>query len=277
MHDWRPCARRPGPASAGYRDHDRRRIRGVSAPQPRIGCAGWALRPRHACHFSDAGTHLQRYAGTFNAVEINSCFYRSHRRATYEKWAASVPDDFRFAVKLPKEITHVRRFADVGAILDRFLGEISGLGRKLGPILVQLPPKFEFDPALARGFIAELRARYSGTVVWEPRHFTWFTPAVEELFAENRISRVAADPANPAGSGMPAGWAGLAYFRLHGSPRMYYSKYSDEFIGGIADSIRAAQIAGSEAWCIFDNTALGAATEDALALMAMISNRSASP
>jgi len=241
----------------------------------RIGCAGWALRPQYACHFPEAGTHLQRYSRTFNAVEINSCFYRPHRRSTYERWAASVPADFRFAVKLPKEITHVRRFLGVSQVLDRFVEEIAGLGGKLGPILVQLPPKFEFDLSLSGCFIAELRARFSGVVVWEPRHATWFTPVVEELFRKQRISIVAADPARVPAAATPGGWNGITYFRLHGSPRIYYSKYSAEFVAGIATQIAAAQRAGSEVWCIFDNTALGAATEDALALMEVLSTRSA--
>ena len=231
-----------------------------------IGCAGWALRPQHSGHFAAEGSHLERYAGTFNAVEINSSFYRPHRRATYVRWAASVPDDFRFAVKLPKEITHVRRFVDAAEVVDRFVDEISGLGRKLGPVLVQLPPKFEFDAGLAADFVSLLRARFSGDVVWEPRHATWFSGEVETLFGEHRIARVAADPARIPAASNPAGFAALTYFRLHGSPRIYYSKYTAEFIGGIADRMRSAAESGSEAWCIFDNTALGAATEDALAL-----------
>lgn len=246
----------------------------MSAPQiVRIGCAGWALRPKYAADFAATGTHLERYASTFNAVEINSCFYRSHRRATYERWAASVPDNFQFSVKLPKEITHNRRFIDVGDLLDRFIEEISGLGAKLGPILVQLPPRFEYDASLVAGFIGELRARFAGDVVWEPRHATWFTGEIEQLFGGHRIARVAADPAKVAKAAMPAGWMGLTYFRLHGSPRIYYSKYSAEFISSVAGQIRAARKAGSAVWCIFDNTALGAATEDALTLKALLSTR----
>lgn len=240
----------------------------------RIGCAGWALRPQYAGHFQAAGTHLERYASTFNAVEINSSFYRPHRRATYERWAASVPDDFRFSVKLPKEITHVRRLLDAGDILDRFIEETAGLGKKLGPILVQLPPKFEFEAALAADFISFFRSRFGGDIVWEPRHATWFSGEVETLFGEHRISRVAADPAKIAGAGDPSGSSAITYYRLHGSPRIYYSKYTSEFVADIAARIATAIEAGSEAWCIFDNTALGAATEDALALKSLLSLRS---
>ncbi len=242
----------------------------VSGRAVRIGCAGWALRPQYAEHFQAAGSHLERYASTFNAVEINSSFYRPHRRATYERWAASVPADFRFSVKLPKEITHVRRFVDAFDILDRFIDETSGLGGKLGPILVQLPPKFEFDAALAADFISSFRSRFSGDIVWEPRHATWFSGEVETLFGEHRIARVAADPAKTPGAGDPAGSSTITYYRLHGSPRIYYSKYTGEFVADVGARITRAVEAGSEAWCIFDNTALGAATEDALALKSLL-------
>ena len=95
------------------------------------------------------GSHLERYGAILNAVEINSSFYRPHRTATYERWAASVPEDFRFAVKVPKAITHERRLKDVGDLLDRFLSEVSGLGPKLGPLLVQLPPSLSFQAGIA--------------------------------------------------------------------------------------------------------------------------------
>src|SRR5438477_4769569 len=125
-----------------------------------IGCAGWAIRREHSERFAHVGTHLQRYATLFNCVEINSCFYRPHRFSTYERWAGSVPDDFQFAVKLPKLITHELRLVDVDAPLDQFLDETSGLASKRGPILVQLPPSFAFDPATAESFFGELRARF---------------------------------------------------------------------------------------------------------------------
>src|SRR5712671_2055336 len=82
------------------------------APNVHLGTAGWNIRREHAHRFSNEGTHLARYASLFNAVEINSCFYRPHRFTTYERWAASVPQDFRFSVKLPKVITHEARLVD---------------------------------------------------------------------------------------------------------------------------------------------------------------------
>ena len=82
----------------------------------KVGCAGWSL-PRVAWpEFPAAGTHLQRYAVHLNAVEINSSFYRPHQPATYARWAASVPESFRFSVKLPKTITHQQRLRDCDAL-----------------------------------------------------------------------------------------------------------------------------------------------------------------
>jgi uncharacterized protein YecE (DUF72 family) len=231
-----------------------------------IGTAGWAIRREHTHLFADVGTHLQRYATLFNCVEINSCFYRPHRFSTYERWAGSVPDHFRFAVKLPKVITHELRFVGIDEALDRFLEETSGLGAKLGPILVQLPPSFAFEESLAADFFATLRGRFTGQVVFEPRHETWFTPEAESLLITNRIARVAADPARVPQAAEPAGFRDLVYYRLHGSPRIYYSAYTPEYLHEVSRRLGEHATSGVSTWCIFDNTALGAATSDALSV-----------
>ena len=107
------------------------------------------------------GSHLERYARHLNAVEINSSFYRPHRRTTYQRWAQSVPDDFRFSVKLPKTITHEAGLTDCGALLDRFVDEVTGLGDKLAVLLVQLPPKSALSKRIANRFLPRLSARAS--------------------------------------------------------------------------------------------------------------------
>ncbi|MEA2781789.1 MAG: hypothetical protein QOK29_3333, partial [Rhodospirillaceae bacterium] len=98
-------------------------------------------------------------------AEINSSFYRPHRPATYRRWAETVPDGFTFAVKMPREITHRRRLVDTTALLDAFLDQILRLGDRLGPVLIQLPPSFNFERTYVGAFFAELRARFSGGVV----------------------------------------------------------------------------------------------------------------
>ena len=237
----------------------------------RIGRAAWALPKAHAAEFPAEGTHLQRYAARFSGVEINSSFYRPHRPATYARWGASVPADFRFAVKVPKAITHIARLAGVDALLDAFLAEVTELGEKLGCLLVQLPPSLDWGEATGETFLASLRARYPGSVVIEPRHATWFADDVTERLTAYRIGRVAADPACVPEAAEPAGWREVVYFRLHGSPRIYYSTYDDAYLDRLADRLRAEVRRAREIWCIFDNTALDAATPNALGLIDRLS------
>jgi uncharacterized protein YecE (DUF72 family) len=235
-----------------------------------LGVAGWNIRKEHGECFEPTGTHLQRYASTFNSVEINSCFYRPHRVTTYERWAASVPDHFRFAVKLPKAITHKARFVDALPLVDGFLAEVGGLKEKLGPILVQLPPSFAFEKEVVVGFLSELRARFSGQLVLEPRHETWFDDKVEKILVDLEIGRVAADPARVPAAALAGGFDNIVYYRLHGSPRIYYSAYSQEYLEAISAKLQNHAALGAVVWCIFDNTALGAATKDALSVKSLI-------
>jgi uncharacterized protein YecE (DUF72 family) len=232
----------------------------------RIGTAGWSVPSRYAAEVPPGGSHLERYAQRLNAVEINSSFYRPHRRKTYERWAAFGPADFRFAVKVPKAMTHEQRLADCGELLDRFVAEVAGLGDKLGVLLVQLPPKLAFERRVADRFFRDLRRRIDVPVACEPRHASWFTPEINDWLAERRVARVAADPAPVAGAGEPGGWNGLAYYRWHGSPRIYYSDYDEAALAALGKRLDAHRKRGVQVWCILDNTALGAALGNALAL-----------
>jgi uncharacterized protein YecE (DUF72 family) len=240
-----------------------------------VGCAGWGIPKAHAEHFPAEGSHLERYARRFPAVEINSSFYRPHRPATYARWAASVPDHFRFAVKVPKEITHVHRLdaAAAPAALDRFLSEAGTLGAKLGPLLVQLPPSLAFDAGAVGAFFTALRQRFAGAVVCEPRHGNWFRPDVDQVLAGFQVARVAADPARVPSAAEPGGWSGLVYYRLHGSPRMYYSGYSADYLAALARRLAEEAARSVPVWCIFDNTALGSATVDALTVLEQLQTR----
>ena len=241
----------------------------LPSARARNGTAGWSIPKEHSALFPVQGSHLERYGAVFNAVEINSPFYRPHRTATYERWAASVPEDFRFAVKIPKAITHECRLKDAGERLDRFLSEISGLGPKLGPLLVQLPPSLGFVEGVADRFLAELRQRFAGGIVCEPRHASWFTSGIDSLLDEYKIARVAADPAPVPGAGETGGWRRLSYYRLHGAPRIYYSPYEAEALSRIAERLVCDTATGIETWCIFDNTAAFAATANALTTKAL--------
>ncbi|MDQ0740689.1 DUF72 domain-containing protein [Pseudomonas sp. W4I3] len=227
-----------------------------------VGCAGWSLPREQWPAFADQGTHLQRYASRFNAVEINSSFYRPHLPKTYERWRESVPAGFRFSVKVPKRLTHELRLQQCGTALDGFLAQCLQLDEKLGCLLVQLPPSLSFEPSIARAFFEALRQRFAGAVVLEPRHASWL--AAGALLQAFEIGWVTADPAViDAGEA----WQGVRYWRLHGSPRIYHSAYGHERVQVYARLLQQSIEAGIPTWCIFDNTASGHAVADALDLL----------
>ncbi|HEX5071698.1 MAG TPA: DUF72 domain-containing protein [Gemmatimonadaceae bacterium] len=237
----------------------------------RIGCAGWAIPKAHKSEFPAEGSHLQRYAARFPAVEINSSFYQPHRPATWSRWAQSVPHDFRFSAKVPKTITHKHRLSATAVLLDTFLAEVTCLGSKLGCLLVQLPPSLAYDAPIVESFFEDFRARYQGSVVVEPRHASWFTPDIAARLSALRIGQVAADPAVVPDAAEPAGWPEIVYVRLHGSPEIYYSNYDEAYLDRLAGRMREYAARAREVWCIFDNTARFAATPNALSLLGRLS------
>jgi uncharacterized protein YecE (DUF72 family) len=230
-----------------------------------IGCAGWSLSSPVFEHFPAEGSHLERYAQVLPAVEINSSFYRPHRPATYARWRESVPAQFRFSVKVPRLLTHEQRLqGDVAGPLERFLGEAGELGEKLGCLLVQLPPSLQFEPGAAGPFFEALRARTAVDVVCEPRHLTWTSEAAQRVLAECRVDVVRADP--QVVPEVPVRGA-VAYYRLHGSPKVYHSPYSEPYLDALDAQLAAHRRAGRRTWCIFDNTASFEAVPNALSLL----------
>ena len=152
-------------------------------------------------------------------------------------------------------------------MLAPFLENVELLGEKLGPVLIQLPPRLAFDIGPVTAFFDALRHQFPGTVVCEPRHRSWFTIEVEALMDRFMIVRVAADPALLPEAAQPGGWKGLLYFRLHGSPEIYHSVYREAYLKQLATQIKDSQV---PVWCIFDNTASGAAVGNALDLKSLL-------
>jgi len=247
-----------------------RRVFADMSASIRVGTAGWSIPRNVRDNFPGEGSHLALYAGQLSAAEINSSFHRPHRRQIYERWAASVGPDFRFAVKMPKVITHTRRLVEVDEPLLHFADEISGLGEKLGPILIQLPPSLAFDAQVAQAFASLLRTEIPAQAVIEPRHPSWFAEDADNLLVANRIARVAADPPRVPAAAVPGGWRGLAYFRLHGTPSIYRSDYPPDRIATHVAEAVAARARGHPAWIIYDNTAASAATGNALSFARLL-------
>ena len=255
----------------GRTQQDARR-RTLAYMQFRVGTAGWTVPKQHLPLFSALAesanlTHLQRYANRLRCVEINSSFHRPHRRATWERWAAVTPNEFRFAVKAPMAVTHAAKLVNTDSALLEFFDAVAALGKKLGPVLIQLPPKLPFNESVAQAFFVTLRELHQGGVVLEPRHPSWFSASVDRLLRSFQIARVAADP--PKGSELaaqPGGWPGLCYWRLHGAPRTYYSEYDNQWLRGLAERLQLLEgcSGNKETWVIFDNTVLGHATANAV-------------
>ena len=232
-----------------------------------VGTAGWQLPKGFEQHPAE-GTHLQRYARHFNAAEINTTFYRPHRIETFQRWADSVPEEFRFAVKLHKDITHGKHLKEVTPV-QPFLAMVEALGQKLGPVLVQLPPSLPYSMEAAE-FLSALREVYNGPVVLEARHPSWSEREAKETLIEHAISGVAADPPLIRDAVQPWGYPDLAYFRLHGSPQVYWSSYTDDFLQALARQVSESLRVGREVWVIFDNTGAGAGAPDAARLKAYL-------
>jgi uncharacterized protein YecE (DUF72 family) len=207
---------------------------------------------------------LQRYAARLNAVEINTSFYRPHQPQTYARWAASAPEQFRFSVKLPKAITHEKRLQACEALLDRFLDECGHLGDRLGCLLVQLPPSLVYDVEVVHRFFECLRQRHDGGIAVEPRHRSWAT--AQSLLVDFQIAQVAASPSRFDSDAQPGGWPGLVYWRLHGEPQIYRSAYDSDYLQRLAEQLQVRCAAHLPIWCIFDNSASGAALGNALAV-----------
>jgi uncharacterized protein YecE (DUF72 family) len=202
-------------------------------------------------------------------VEINSSFHRSHRASTWQRWRDSVPEAFRFSVKLPKAITHTHGLKGADELVGGFLEEISILGSRLGCLLVQLAPGFAFDARVVDAFCKNLREVTDIAIACEPRNASWFAAEPDELLRSYQVARVAADPARVPAAAFPAGWRGMSYYRLHGSPKIYYSSYSTEFLAALAERVKR-EPPEQDVWVIFDNTTLGAATRNALDLAELL-------
>ena len=228
----------------------------------RIGIAGWGNPPAQREHRKAGESHLAYYASHFSCVEINSTFYKSHQAGTFQRWRDETPPHFRFSAKMPRSITHEAHLRRAASEVSRFYEEISNLRPKLKAVLVQLPPTLEFNARVTRTFFEAVPRMRGVAISCEPRHVSWFSPAADAALKELHVARVAADPPRCLQGGDTGGMRRFAYFRWHGSPQLYYSKYSDAQLEAFAAQVSRSR--AREVWCIFDNTARYAAWDDAL-------------
>jgi uncharacterized protein YecE (DUF72 family) len=261
----------------------------------RVGVSGWRYRDWRG-RFYPPGLvqrrELEYVAGLMNSVELNGSFYSLQRPASYQRWAASVPDDFVFAIKGSRYITHLKRLTDVDVALANFFASgLLGLGAKLGPVLWQLPPGLRFQEDLLAGFLARLPrstsaaselarghdARLEGRAlvtpdadrlmrhVLEVRDDSFRDPAFLRLLEDYGVGLVVADTAGR--------WpllldvtSDLVYVRLHGDTELYRSGYGEPALDLWAERVLRWRDAGLDVCVYFDNDIDAHAPFDALGL-----------
>lgn len=229
----------------------------------RIGCAGWSLPVGGEQEASDA-VQLARYASVFNATSIEASYHHALPRAAYERWAAAVPRDFRFAVVAPRDLA-----TDLpcgAAAWEPFLEAAGGLGAKLGTLVLRLPAALSCEAASSARGLEALRGAFDGGIVVEPGHPGWFTHAADVMLAELRMARAALDPAPVTLGHEPAGWPGTVYYRLHGASGLQ-ALYDSRFLGAVAGQLGRHVADGAYTWCLFDDASRPGAIPNALQVL----------
>jgi uncharacterized protein YecE (DUF72 family) len=233
-----------------------------------IGTSGWQYRDWRGTFYPArlAQAHwLESYAGAFATVESNNAFYRLPERRVFEAWADRTPDDFRMAVKLSRFLTHVRRLRDPAEPVERFLDRASGLGAKLGPVLIQLPPQLRSEPSRLADTLDQFPAGVRVAV--EFRHGSWFSDDVRSLLEQRGAALCLADR---RGLRTPL-WrtADWTYVRFHEGRAAPQPCYGRTTLATWIERIRDGWGRDAEAWVYFNNDPRGCAPRDAARFGAM--------
>ncbi len=226
--------------------------------------------------------HLAFLATEFNTVEINSSFYRLPLRSTFEKWALETPEDFTFAVKLSRPITHYKKLEGVRGELEAFIKHAEPMREKLGAILVQLPPSLKFDTKLIAGFIEDIKVvrgrNYPVRIALEPRNLTWMAPEeetnVRAMLREAGIALVFAQSKKiPSFAPIDESvTADFIYLRFHGPEAFAASGYGEDLLKPWAERMQKWRRGGKNVFAYFNNTTYSHALEDSRTLKQMLMN-----
>ena len=234
----------------------------------RIGTSGWSYsewRGKFYPRGLAANRWLAHYAARFDTVELNASFYRLPAPEQFARWAEQVPDGFLFTVKASRQITHLHRLKDCGALLEKFFTAVRGLGDKLGPVLYQLPPKLSFDPALLAAFAGLLPRALSHVI--EFRDPSWFRAETFGILRDHHISLCVSDlPGSPVPVIVTAP---PAYLRFHGGKR-YRDSYPASALQQTAAQLRVWNDEGTPSFVYFNNTAAGHAPANASLLQSSL-------
>jgi uncharacterized protein YecE (DUF72 family) len=236
----------------------------------RIGTSGWSYRSWRDGFYQDVPQRrwLEHCARHFTGIEVNATFYRLQRESTVRRWRESTPEDFGFAVKGHRFVTHVKRLDSVEEPLARSRAAMQPLGAKLEAMLWQVPPDLDQDLKRLDGFGQALADWADTRHVLEFREPSWFTDETRTVLERHHLGTCISDaPRWPMWDSVTAG---IAYVRLHGHDELYASRYGEKGLEPWAEKVRDWRDAGHDVHLYFDNDAEGAAPEDALQLLAMV-------
>jgi uncharacterized protein YecE (DUF72 family) len=234
----------------------------------RIGCSGWNYRHWRG-HFYPEGLPVKRwfehYAAHFDTVEINASFYRLPTADIFCRWRDQAPPGFRYAVKAPRFITHMRKLLGCDEGMAEFLERARNLGDRLGPILYQLPPRWRFNSERLKSFLKLLPRDLSH--VFEFREPSWLADEVLALLDQHGVGFCAHDmPGQPT---QRAATGAIAYVRFHGAEDKYRGRYSAESLTSWAEWMVGQEASGRDIWVYFNNDIHAHAIADAKALVAL--------
>ena len=245
-----------------------------------VGCSGWTYKSWRGRYYPDAvptSRWLEHYASDFDCVETNGTFYRLPEAHTFEDWAARTPQGFRMAVKASRFLTHMKKLTAPEEPLERLLTRAAALGRKLGPVLYQLPPNLHRNDDRLRQFVAALPRTIPGAAkrplrhVIEFRHPSWYVAQTYDLLATHDVTLCLHDRRGSAIVDAPI-IGPILYVRFHGPSGDYFGRYSEAALVRRADRIANIR-GGRDVWAFFNNDPEGAAVRDAAVLRAALTER----
>lgn len=241
-----------------------------------IGTSGWHYAHWRGPFYSESLSErhfLEHYIARFGTVEINNSFYHLPQEETLLNWRDKVPDDFVFAVKGSRYLTHMKKLKNPEEGLAKFFGRIETLGRRLGPILFQLPPKWRVNPQRLAHFLACLPKQHR--YAFEFRDPSWFSEPVYEVLTQHQAALCIYDL---AGNTTPKHvTCDFVYIRLHGPDAAYEGSYSPQTLAGWAGAMSTWNRQGKDIYCYFDNDQAGYAPQNALRLKQMLDQVSRDP
>lgn len=233
----------------------------------RIGTSGWNYPHWKGLFYPSQlarARWLEFYAEHFDTVEVNATFYRLPVRQTFEKWRERTPEGFLWSIKASKYITHTKRLKGPREPLKRLYGAVEGLREKAGVILFQLPPSLPFEPERFEAFCDNLNPSFRH--VLEIRHPSWIHEGLFRILQDHNMAFCISDTAGryPYHEAVSADFV---YVRLHGSKRLYASKYSRQELEAWARKIKAWD---RETFLYFDNDYQGYAVQNAIELKTLL-------